>query len=120
MKNHIKEITTRIKELQEYKQGWYDGVEGRPATKQAIEDAIAFVSSLNWENLYLPYISLAADGEVNFWWDLKKFKLGLGFYGDKTYSYFGKVISTEKKFYGDDLESSTKLPAEILMYLTKD
>ena len=42
------------------------------------------------ESVPIPHISLATDGEINFFWNLVNFRLDLGFFGDGTYSYYGE------------------------------
>ncbi len=100
--------------MTKYPQGWYDGVEGIPATTKTIEDAIVFAKNLDFNNIHIPYISLARDGEVNFWWDIETIKLGLGFFGDGTYSYYAKLCKNGKEFFGDDVDSHSTLLLEIL------
>lgn len=113
-------VISRIKELAEYQEGWYDGIEGIPADSQTIKDAIAFAKNLDFNHIHIPYISLATDGEVSFWWDLETIKLGLGFYGDGTYSYYAKLLENGKEFFGDDIDSvNSTLPPEILEKLKK-
>lgn len=105
--------TEEIIRLTQYPQGWYDGVVGTPASMQGIKDALIFADKLNLEEIHPPFISLASDGEISFWWDLETIKLALGFYGDGTYNYFAK-LDTNQKFYGDDLNVSVPLPTVIL------
>lgn len=117
-KVNIEKVISGIRELAKYKKGWYDGIEGIPATLQTIEDAIAFAKNLDFNYIHIPYISLARDGEVNFWWDLETIKLDLGFYGDGTYSYYAKLKNGEK-FFGDDEDLKSTLPSKILDTLKK-
>lgn len=120
LNNEVKlKVISRIKELAKYQEGWYDGIEGIPATPQTIKDAIAFAKNLDFNHIHVPYISLARDGEVNFWWDLKTIKLDLGFYGDGTYSYYAKLLENGKEFFGDDEVLKSILPLEILEKLKK-
>jgi hypothetical protein len=118
IKTEKSKVISRIKGLKKYQQGWYDGIEGSPASEQTIQDALIFANNLDFNNIHTPYISLARDGEVSFWWDLKTIKLGLGFYGDGTYSYYAK-LENGKEFFGDDKDSSLTLPLEILEKLKK-
>lgn len=112
-------VISRITELAKYQEGWYDSIEGIPATSQTLKDAIAFTKNLDFNHTHIPYISLARDGEVNFWWDLKTIKLDLGFYGDGTYSYYAKLLENGKEFFGDDEVLKSILPLEILEKLKK-
>jgi hypothetical protein len=112
-------VISRIKELAKYQKGWYDKIEGIPADAQTINDAITFVNNLDFNHIQIPYISLATDGEISFWWDLETIKLGLGFYGDGTYSYYAKLLENGKEFFGDDKDLKSTLPLEILEKLKK-
>jgi hypothetical protein len=109
----------RIKSLAQYKLGWYDGILGKPASNQTILDALNFASCLDLSVILYPFISLDSDGNIDFWWDYPTVQLGLGFYGDKTYSYFGKLFVNNCKFYGDDVPIICPLPEELLMALHK-
>ena len=111
-------VISRIKELEKYQEGWYDGFDGIQAYPQAIKDAQIFAKNLDFNHIHCPYISLARDGEVNFWWDLETIKLDLGFYGDGTYSYYAK-LKNGKEFFGDDEDSNSTIPLEILERLKK-
>lgn len=108
----------RIRELGSYQKGWYDGCDGCPASPQAIKDAEMFVRNLDLNHIHLPYISLAKDGEVNFWWDIEAIKLDLGFYGDGTYSYYAK-LGDDSELFEDEASVSFHLPQEILERLQK-
>jgi len=79
-----------------------------------VNDAEQFVGSfLHDEGIEKPIISLAADGEIAFLWALPDFRLDLGFYGDGTYSYYGRS-STGKDFMSDEEPIDTPLPEEVL------
>lgn len=78
----------------------------------AFRDASEFVRNWNVEPLYMPDIGIADDGEVNFAWDQRGIYLDLGFYGDGTYSYYGKSRDG-KEFLEDDLAPSDGLTSEL-------
>ncbi len=89
--------------------------------KLAVNDAEVFIEKLFYYNpsIAIPIVSLANDGEVNFFWKTKNLKLDLGFYGDKTYSYYAKnpKLSNEVA-YGDDISNEKTLPEAIIKLLS--
>lgn len=85
----------RIRELAFYQAGW-DGPESVGPTVQTVRQAIAFARELqSLGNIIQPYISLAGDGEINFYWSTPELVLDLGFTGTGTYSYFGEAAGVE-------------------------
>lgn len=103
----------RIRELGMYADGW-DGAEGQAPSGGAVNDAEKFARSfLQDDGLKEPMISLAADGEIAFLWTLPDIRLDLGFYGDGTYSYYGRS-PTGKEFIADDESIETPLADELL------
>lgn len=111
-------LVARIRELGAYADGW-DGSEGRAPSEVAVNDAERFANSfLQDERIEKPFISLAADGEIAFLWALAGFRLDLGFYGDGTYSYYGRS-SAGKEFMSDKESIGTPLPEELLRLIRK-
>ena len=111
-------LIARIRELGTYHEGW-DGCSGKPACSEAIDEAEAFVRALPLEEIYTPYISLAADGEINFFWDQDSVRIDLGFYGTGVYSYYIR-IKNGQEYFGDDVSVSDKIPTELLDALQRD
>ena len=70
------------------------------------------------DDVHAPYISLATDGEINFLWMLPHLRLDLGFYGDGTYSYYGKTAVGDG-FLVDDASVCTPLPEQLLQLIRK-
>ncbi len=106
--------------LSRFENGWYDGETGVAASLQTIQDAITFLSKLDFDWIPTPFISLASDGEIDFWWDLDNLKLGVDFFGDGTYAYYGKTVSNKtiiKKFSGDEIGTNTPLEPDLLKEL---
>ena len=56
--------------------------------EKAFEDAYVFIQQLDLTSIPTPIITLADDGEVNFFWENESVYIDLGFYGTGTYSYF--------------------------------
>lgn len=102
----------RIRELGLYNENW-DGVGGIPPTSQAINEAEQFLRALLGRNIMLPHISLAADGEINFLWKLNDIRFDLGFYGDQTYSYYGKD-KDGNEYMEDEASILSALPEKIV------
>ena len=111
------QMLARIQALGTYSHGW-DGAEGKAPTHAAITDAERFTRILMRDDVYAPHISLATDGEINFLWMLPHLRLDLGFYGDGTYSYYGKTAAGDE-FLVDDTSVGTPLPEQILQLIRK-
>jgi len=105
----------RIREIGLYSKNW-DGTGAIPPTVQAINDAENFLRALLGMEVPTPHISLAADGEINFLWKLKDITLDLGFYGDQTYSYYGKD-NDGKEYVEDGAFIGDFLPEEMVNLL---
>ncbi|MGH8557820.1 MAG: hypothetical protein ACRESZ_10245 [Methylococcales bacterium] len=109
----------RIRALATYSQGW-DGADGRPPTEATVDDAETFAwLLLRDERIATPIVSLSADGEIAFLWALPTFRLDLGFYGDGTYSYYGRS-SNGKEFISDEESIEAPLPEEILQLILRN
>lgn len=111
-------LIARIRELGTYHEGW-DGRDGKAACPEAIEEAEAFARALSLEEMYTPYISLAADGEINFFWDRDGLRIDLGFYGTGVYSYYIR-LGNGQEYFGDDIAISGDIPGELLSALQRD
>ena len=111
------QMLTRIRQLGIYPHGW-DGADGKAPSQAAVRDAECFTRILVHDEIYAPSISLATDGEINFFWMLPHFRLDLGFYGDGTYSYYGTTTDGDE-FLADEVAVSTPLPAQILQLIRK-
>lgn len=92
---------------------------GKAARPEAIEEAEAFARALPLEEIYTPYISLAADGEINFFWDRYGLRIDLGFYGTGVYSYYIR-LGNGQEYFGDDIAISDEIPGELLSALQRD
>lgn len=109
----------RIRELGTYADGW-DGAEGQAPSGSAVNDAERFGRSLlQDETIEKPIVSLASDGEIAFLWTLPDLRLDLGFYGDGTYSYYGRS-SSGKEFMSDSESIGTPLPEELLALIRRN
>ena len=83
----------------------------------AISDAKAFVASLAPDMVWLPDISVADDGEVNFFWNVNGVYIDLGFHGTKS-SYYIRDDLLEMEYFSDDLDPQAGLPPEVESRLT--
>jgi len=111
------QMLARIRQLGTYSHGW-DGAEGKAPSHAAVTDAERFTRILMRDDVYAPHISLATDGEINFLWMLPHLRLDLGFYGDGTYSYYGKTAAGDE-FLVDDASVCTPLPEQLLQLIRK-
>ena len=63
---------------------------------RALTEAGEFIGCLPFPLIFMPEVSLARDGEVNFFWQNDMFYLDLGFYGDGHGSCFARTVSGRK------------------------
>jgi hypothetical protein len=116
-------IIEHIKTLTIFDTTYYNhelGEPHEPASSQAVQDAITFVSNLDFDWIPTPSISLAAAGGIDLWWSFDNLKLGIDFYGDNTYSYYGKTIFNKdiiKCFSGDGVDANIPLLPDLLKEL---
>lgn len=106
----------KVRKLRQYPDNW-DGNGAVAPDRKAVSEAEDFMRILLSRELKLPYISLANDGEINFFWDDGDISLDLGFYGEGFYSYYGKD-KNGKEYMADEIPCSKELPADILKLLT--
>ena len=85
---------------------------------QAFKDAETFIEYLKDIDVIEPRITIAKDKEINFCWHDIGIYIDLGFYGDKTYSYFAKNKSG-RKYYGDNLSIERGIQRRILNIIKK-
>lgn len=85
----------------------------KEASSKALNDAKIFSNNhVQFLKKHPPKISLASDGEINFFWKKEGLIADLGFYGDKTYSYYIKIGN--KEYLKDDAKIEEALTTEIL------
>lgn len=106
----------RIRTLGLYEDGW-EGIDSIKASKKTIVDAEELARILFKHKILEPSISLANDGEINFYWNFDGNKLDLGVFGDGCYSYYflGKDGS---ELFADDREVKSIVNDEILETIT--
>ena len=83
---------------------------------KAFADARAFIYALPMSLIPLPHLSLADDGEINFFWGQDGIHIDLGFYGPGTYSYYACGKDGEG-FYENDIPIFRGLPDALLALL---
>lgn len=106
----------RIRALGAYDAGW-DGPESIGPTVETVKQAVAFARDLHaLGDIAQPYISLANDGEINFYWDTPHLALDLGFTGTGRYSYYGRTPKGVE-FAVDEAELGQPLPADLIAVL---
>ncbi|MCJ2059823.1 hypothetical protein MKL09_25245 [Methylobacterium sp. J-048] len=106
----------RLQTIAAYEAGW-DGPESVGPTIETSRQALAFVRELHaLGDLARPYISLAGDGEINFYWKTPHVELDLGFTGTRQYSYYGRTPDGIE-FAEDGAAIGTPLPPELIAVL---
>lgn len=106
----------RVHELGAYKDSW-NGQGTNGPTTQAVRDAGLFLTNWNFDILRIPHITLTDDGEINFLWKIGTDHFDLGFFGDGTYSFFGKMPGGWCAS-GDHILAHAPLPPELLRHLS--
>ena len=81
-------------------------------TEQAFVDARSFAVQMPSPLRALPHVSLADDGEVNFAWTKEDLYLDLGFYGDDTFSFYGRNSGGQESL-GDDILVNHDWPEDL-------
>lgn len=79
---------------------------------RALTEAGEFIGCLPFPLTFMPEISLAHDGEINFFWQNDMFYLDLGFYGDGHGSCFARTVSG-RKIHLDRIIPKGPLPPEL-------
>ena len=82
-------------------------------TPQAFADARAFIRAWNKLSMLAPHLTLADDGEINFYWGHDGIHIDLGFYGTGAYSYYAHGKG-EERFSDNNVPAATGLPAELM------
>ncbi|GJD90745.1 hypothetical protein BHAOGJBA_4287 [Methylobacterium hispanicum] len=109
-------LIKRIRELATYQVGW-DGPESVGPTIETVKQAIDFARQLQaLGDVAQPYVSLANDGEINFYWKTPRLALDLGFTGTGRYSYYGETPDGAE-FAEDGAEIGQPLPPDLIAVL---
>ena len=109
-------MVKRIRVLQAYEAGW-DGPGSIGPTIETVKQAILFARKLAaLGEIAQPHVSLASDGEINFYWKTSGLILDLGFTGTGGYSYFGRT-SEGIEFAEDDVDVAHPLPEGLITAL---
>ena len=80
-----------VSSFQNLREDWGE-IGSIPPAKTAIIDAILFVNLLP-RNATKPQVSVAADGEINFFWRSNDVYIDIGFFGDGMIDYYASVDS---------------------------
>lgn len=81
----------------------------------AFQDARDFILKLPLTRIRTPTINVASDGEVNFEWKGNDFKIDLGFYGNRKFSYYASK-SGSAPLLGDDIPVKAGPPDELVSF----
>lgn len=107
---------SRIEALSKNKDGW-KGPGTLGPTESSINAAMHIATTLlKNEQVGLPHIGLAADGEINFYWKTPRIVVDLSIARDGTYSLFAQP-KAGKPIYHDATEPNAPLPKELVKLL---
>jgi len=105
-----------LREAADLELGW-DFRGGTAPTKEATLEAVAFVQALPFE-VPNPYVEPSPDGEVNLVWREGPRYLEVGFYGDGTFSYYGRELEGSPPTVSRDAPvTPNHLPVELREFL---
>ena len=96
-----------------------DRVEGTPPSQAAINDALQFVDLLPADSP-LPHVSLADDGEINFFRRRHGLFVDIGFFGDGQIHYYARVEALGIDVDGSEPFSGRSLPRDLVIPITTD
>lgn len=87
---------------------------------EAFEDARKVAACLDLNSCDLPIVTMAGDGELNFFWDRESdgLKVDMGFYGTGTYSCYARKGDME--VFEDDVPAADGLRASIAALLPEE
>lgn len=105
-------IKSQIDRISLYESGW-NGERSIGASTLTVNDAKKFCEILFATDVRIPKVSLADDGEINFYWSFDKNILDLGFFGDGNYSYYFKG-KDGKELFADDMPINEILNDKII------
>jgi hypothetical protein len=110
-RDYAKELLNRVRYLQDTYVTPYEPGGILPST-QAFKDAESFILKLPLTRTGMPAINVASDGEVNFSWSGPNTHIDLGFFGNGTYSYYGRGAGTEVT--GENVAAKSDVPNDLL------
>lgn len=83
-------------------------IEQDGASKQAFVDANIFIENhALFLNDHPPMVSIANDGELNFYWKTQNVTLDLGFYGNTMYSYY--LLIEKEEYLADNISVNQRI-----------
>lgn len=113
-------LLERLRSLQKEAAGEHPDPGSRYPTPQAFADAREFASRLDLNSCGLPMVSMAGDGELNFFWHRERdgLQADLGFCGTGAYSCYARKGGTE--VFADDVPAGNGLRDDIAALLQEE
>jgi hypothetical protein len=105
-------LSSKIMAYQQLPDDW-DGEGGVAPSKEAIDDALAFIDLLPL-NAKLPKPTVSGDGEVGFYWKTGNGYINVSFFGDGQITYYGHAESNDMEVGGVKPFNRTSLPKDLL------
>ena len=107
----------RLRSLQKEAAGEHPDPGSHYPMPQAFADAWEFASRLDLNSYGPPMVSMAGDGEINFFWcrESDGLKVDLGFYGTGTYSCYAR--KGDREVFKDDAPAEKGLLGDIAALL---
>jgi hypothetical protein len=112
-------LTDAINAIDEFaaRQPNWDGFGGRAPSEEAIADAKSFLRSLP-SSLMPDHTFAPGDGEIAFQWRREQLFIEIGFFGDRTVSWF--VRRPKETAHGDDVydRANPRIPETLALVLS--
>ena len=94
-----------------------DSLAGTPPSPEAIDDALRFVDLLPVDSP-TPHVSVADDGEINFFRRSRGVYMDVGFFGDGQIHYYARVEDLRIDVDGSQPFSGRSLPRDLVIPIT--
>ena len=113
-------VQQHLQRLQAEAVGEHPDPESRYPTSDAFVDARKFAARLDLNSYEPPIVTMAGDGEINFFWHRESdgLKVDLGFYGTGTYSCYAR--KGDREVFADDVRVVDGLRGDIAALLPEE
>ena len=95
----------------------WDGVNGRPPSRRALDEAVNLLSQLERLEVGEPRTMLSNDGEIGLYWRTDRHYLEIGVMGDGYWSAFGIHQDEKPELMIDDHPIDKRIPERLVEFL---
>ena len=95
----------------------WDGVNGRPPSRRAIDEAVILLSQLEGLEVVEPKTMLSNDGEIGLYWRTDRHYLEIGVIGNGNWSAYGVDHNEKPELMIDDHPIDDSIPERLVEFL---